>query len=261
MSGHYVWQLLPCLYFGHCVWRSLSDSLIVVGCLDIVSGNRYPPVCTPDIVSGNRYPPVCTPDIVSGNCYPPVCTPDIVSGNCYPPVCTPDTVSGNRSPIRSVPSLAWTLCLPHRCIHIACSHVRQKPCPAVCGPSVSVVGSCAKLFCIVRDNIVQKVMHDGKSVSRVTRRQVLQASVGALAIGTVSARSACQQASGATVYVGSSDDGVYALDADTGERVWRFNTGLAVRSSPIVVGGTVYVGAGDPNDRQGGCVCAGCWNG
>jgi outer membrane protein assembly factor BamB len=50
---------------------------------------------------------------------------------------------------------------------------------------------------------------------------------------------------GGTVYIGSSDDKVYALDAATGAIRWTRTTGAAVDSSPAVVGGTVYVGSGD----------------
>ena len=50
-----------------------------------------------------------------------------------------------------------------------------------------------------------------------------------------------------TVYVGSSDNNVYALDSSTGEELWRFDTDGAVRSSPTVLNGTVFVGSYDNN--------------
>jgi serine/threonine-protein kinase len=50
---------------------------------------------------------------------------------------------------------------------------------------------------------------------------------------------------GGTVYVGSNDDKVYALDAATGHVRWTYTTGGSVFSSPAVVGGTVYVGSND----------------
>jgi outer membrane protein assembly factor BamB len=46
-----------------------------------------------------------------------------------------------------------------------------------------------------------------------------------------------------TVYVGCNDDSVYAIDADTGEEEWAFETASTVKSSPTVAGGTVYVGS------------------
>jgi parallel beta-helix repeat protein len=46
-----------------------------------------------------------------------------------------------------------------------------------------------------------------------------------------------------TVYIGSGDDTVYALHADTGEERWRYHTGGIVVSSPVVANGTVYVGS------------------
>jgi len=51
--------------------------------------------------------------------------------------------------------------------------------------------------------------------------------------------------SNGTVYFGSSDGNVYALNARTGSLTWKFKTGDVVHSSPAVVGGTVYVGGWD----------------
>lgn len=49
-----------------------------------------------------------------------------------------------------------------------------------------------------------------------------------------------------TVYIGSRDNRVYALDTADGSPVWTFETGNEVRhSSPTVVNGTVYVGSMD----------------
>ncbi|WP_161596596.1 outer membrane protein assembly factor BamB family protein [Salinigranum halophilum] len=48
-----------------------------------------------------------------------------------------------------------------------------------------------------------------------------------------------------TVYVGSDDGFVYALDAETGEKKWGFQANARVRSSPAVVDGTVYVGVSE----------------
>jgi len=50
-----------------------------------------------------------------------------------------------------------------------------------------------------------------------------------------------------TVYVGSDDDSLYAIDAETGDEEWNYTTGDDVRSSPTVVDGTVYVGSYDDN--------------
>src|SRR5690242_10275978 len=43
-----------------------------------------------------------------------------------------------------------------------------------------------------------------------------------------------------TVFVGSSDHSVYALDAATGALRWRARIGGAVNSSPAVADGTVF---------------------
>jgi len=50
-----------------------------------------------------------------------------------------------------------------------------------------------------------------------------------------------------TVYIGSRDRKLYALDAETGELRWEFHAGSWVESSPIVVDGVVYFGSNDGN--------------
>ncbi len=49
------------------------------------------------------------------------------------------------------------------------------------------------------------------------------------------------------VYVGSNDENVYALRARNGAQLWNYTTGGAVTSSPTVAGGVVYVGSDDHN--------------
>jgi outer membrane protein assembly factor BamB len=48
-----------------------------------------------------------------------------------------------------------------------------------------------------------------------------------------------------TVYFGSSDGNVYALDAASGGLKWKFKTGDVVHASPAVADGTVFVGSWD----------------
>ncbi|MFC2020230.1 PQQ-binding-like beta-propeller repeat protein [Chloroflexota bacterium] len=48
-----------------------------------------------------------------------------------------------------------------------------------------------------------------------------------------------------TVYVGSQDYKLYALNADTGAKNWEYMTGSWVESSPAVVDGKVYFGSND----------------
>jgi outer membrane protein assembly factor BamB len=48
-----------------------------------------------------------------------------------------------------------------------------------------------------------------------------------------------------TVYVGSGDGYVYALDAESGALRWKFKTGNVVHASPTVVNDTVYIGSWD----------------
>ncbi|MFD0344560.1 PQQ-binding-like beta-propeller repeat protein [Streptomyces sp. NPDC127117] len=50
---------------------------------------------------------------------------------------------------------------------------------------------------------------------------------------------------GGELYVGSTDKKVYALDAATGTKKWAFDTGGEVSSTPAVASGMVYVGSAD----------------
>jgi outer membrane protein assembly factor BamB len=50
-----------------------------------------------------------------------------------------------------------------------------------------------------------------------------------------------------TVYVGSEDDNVTALNAATGAYIWSYNTTSPVESSPAVANGIVYVGSDGDN--------------
>ncbi len=50
-----------------------------------------------------------------------------------------------------------------------------------------------------------------------------------------------------TVYIGSGDQHIYALDAATGALKWKFATGDVVHASPAVARGTVFVGSWDRN--------------
>lgn len=50
-----------------------------------------------------------------------------------------------------------------------------------------------------------------------------------------------------TVYVGSQDSRLYALDAETGREIWSFTAGAWIDSSPAVAGGVVYFGSNDGN--------------
>jgi len=47
------------------------------------------------------------------------------------------------------------------------------------------------------------------------------------------------------VYVGSTNKNVSCLDAETGEFIWNFTTGLRIQSTPAVCDGYVYVGSDD----------------
>ena len=45
---------------------------------------------------------------------------------------------------------------------------------------------------------------------------------------------------GETVYIGSYDHNLYALDAKTGKQQWKYDVGGQIPGSPTVVGKTVY---------------------
>ena len=50
-----------------------------------------------------------------------------------------------------------------------------------------------------------------------------------------------------TIYVGSEDGWLYAVDAATSEKLWDFITGDKITSSPAVANGMVYIGSHDGN--------------
>lgn len=105
------------------------------------------------------------------------------------------------------------------------------------------------------------------SLPTVTRRAALSATAGGLVATTLSTRTATAQQAGTeqwafetgdgilssptvvngTVFIGSNDENLYAVDAETGEQRWVFETAGNVRSSPTVVDGIVFVGSYDGN--------------
>jgi outer membrane protein assembly factor BamB len=50
---------------------------------------------------------------------------------------------------------------------------------------------------------------------------------------------------GETVYFGSRDSHLYAVDLKTGNKLWTFKAGGWIRSSPVVAGKKVLFGADD----------------
>jgi outer membrane protein assembly factor BamB len=49
------------------------------------------------------------------------------------------------------------------------------------------------------------------------------------------------------LYIGSGDKNVYAIDTHTGQKIWAFSTGAYVDSSPTIVNDVLYIGSGDKN--------------
>ena len=52
---------------------------------------------------------------------------------------------------------------------------------------------------------------------------------------------------GSAIFVGSEDGKLYAIDAATGEKLWDFPTGDKITASPAVVNGVVYISSHDGN--------------
>ena len=55
----------------------------------------------------------------------------------------------------------------------------------------------------------------------------------------------CADYHNGVVYFSSLDSYIYAVDAETGEMVWKFKTGAATMSTPLVHRGRVYFGSND----------------
>ena len=45
-----------------------------------------------------------------------------------------------------------------------------------------------------------------------------------------------------TLYIGSTDGNLYALDTQTGKTLWKFDTTASIRTTPLVANGLVYIG-------------------
>ena len=52
------------------------------------------------------------------------------------------------------------------------------------------------------------------------------------------------------VYVAGGEGLLFALDGTTGQELWRFDVGGFVATSPVVVGGVVYIGGFDPDSGE-----------
>lgn len=50
---------------------------------------------------------------------------------------------------------------------------------------------------------------------------------------------------GDTLYFGSDDNNLYALDRRSSSKRWHFETGFWVEWSPVVVDGIVYIGSSE----------------
>jgi outer membrane protein assembly factor BamB len=129
----------------------------------------------------------------------------------------------------SAPRLLWTFRLPEKGSIVAA--------PLVAGDRIIVAAAHDNVFrpygtvyCLKRDTgeVVWK-FNDGKRMKQI-------ASSPCLADGKVYLGEGFHQ---------DSNCRVFCLDVATGEKVWTFPTGSHTESSPVVVDGRVYFGAGD----------------
>jgi outer membrane protein assembly factor BamB len=54
------------------------------------------------------------------------------------------------------------------------------------------------------------------------------------------------------VFIGSADYKLYALDADTGERLWSTELGNKINDTPAIADGTVYSEPSSPSCMPSG---------
>ena len=52
---------------------------------------------------------------------------------------------------------------------------------------------------------------------------------------------------GSSVYVGALDGNLYCLDANSGNVVWKYQTGGAITAAPAITGGAIYVASNTPS--------------
>ena len=80
-------------------------------------------------------------------------------------------------------------------------------------------------------NVVWALDHDGRDVWSFSGASGQYVEGGAIGNGTF--------------VIGSSDGNVYALDLDTGDLKWEFETGHRVWATPLIDGDIVYIGSMD----------------
>jgi len=82
--------------------------------------------------------------------------------------------------------------------------------------------------------------------STINRRDFLGISICGMALPSIVLQSGTSESAvGTTVFVGSNDNYLYAVDAQTGNQQWTFEAGDVIDSSPTVVDGSLYVGSWD----------------
>ena len=94
---------------------------------------------------------------------------------------------------------------------------------------------------LVRDTVLVGTAASIVALDKATGKQLWHFSISSYTRGFPSSPVVNQ----GVVYFGSGDGYLYALDAGTGERFWRFKTEGAVSSTPAVADGVVYVSSGD----------------
>ncbi len=87
--------------------------------------------------------------------------------------------------------------------------------------------------------------HDTSNTGTTGNNDILPAGTLKWSFATGEAIHSSAAVANGTVYFGSRDGHLYAVDAATGKQRWAFQTGSRVESSPAVVGGRVFVGSND----------------
>jgi outer membrane protein assembly factor BamB len=77
--------------------------------------------------------------------------------------------------------------------------------------------------------LISKIDDDGRPIAGFN---FVRGSIGRTESSPALAR---HPGAGVRLYIGADDGSLHAIDADSGELIWRFETGGAVRSSPAVV--------------------------
>jgi putative pyrroloquinoline-quinone binding quinoprotein len=112
-------------------------------------------------------------------------------------------------------------------------------------PRIIAVAAVAAVGCLVIATIIISGRPSMSSRPRASARPVAPATSTATVRWTYDTGDGGEirpAVAGGTVYVGSDDGTIYALDAATGRLRWTYTTGDSVGPSPAAAADTVYIG-------------------